>query len=101
MLDSPKDCSSERLQFITNGKAFIADCPSAAQRYVTHLRRTGIDYMGLDLLTKCTDKMIVCVCVFADINIRNVFMRIVFINEEMWVGCDEMNVRKVCFYSTL
>lgn len=63
MLDSPKDCSSERLQFITNGKAFIADCPSAAQRYVTHLRRTGIDYMGLNLLTKCTEKMIVCVCV--------------------------------------
>lgn len=35
VVDSPKDCSSERLRFIANGKAFIADCPAAAWKHVS------------------------------------------------------------------
>ncbi len=68
MLDSPKDCTSERLQFITNGKAFIADCLSAALRYVTPLRCTGVDSIGLILLTECIDKMLI-VSVFVDMHL--------------------------------
>lgn len=33
VVESRKDCSSERLHFITNGNAFIADWPGAAWKY--------------------------------------------------------------------
>lgn len=36
VVDSPKDCSSERLHFITNGEAFIADWPGAAWKCASH-----------------------------------------------------------------
>lgn len=74
MLESPKDCSSERLWFITNGKAFIADCPSAAWMYVTRLWRAGVDSARAEFNLKVRRQEVdfvcvrECVCVFEEIH---------------------------------
>ena len=42
---------------------WIADCPIAALRYVTYLRHTGVDFPGLNLISKYKDKMLI-VCMW-------------------------------------